>query len=110
VKPNIRIAPGQPTAVDIHVIHLPRGVKTPLSRPSNHITAWKAQLEGGASAVLDWRWPRPPSTILRQSCLVFRPEWVAAVYAGYTPARGTLSHVEYTINAALRRLGYAQYE
>jgi hypothetical protein len=31
VKPNIRIAPGQPTTVDIHVIHLPRGVKTPLS-------------------------------------------------------------------------------
>jgi hypothetical protein len=31
VKPNIRFAPGQPTTVDIHVIHLPRGVKTPLS-------------------------------------------------------------------------------
>lgn len=31
MKPNIRIAPGQPTTVDIHVIHLPRGVKTPLS-------------------------------------------------------------------------------
>jgi hypothetical protein len=31
VKPNIRIAPGQPTTVDIHVIHLPGGVKTPLS-------------------------------------------------------------------------------
>jgi putative transposase len=31
VKPNIRIAPSQPTTVDIHVIHLPRGVKTPLS-------------------------------------------------------------------------------
>jgi DHA1 family tetracycline resistance protein-like MFS transporter len=31
VKPNIRIARGQPTTVDIHVIHLPRGVKTPLS-------------------------------------------------------------------------------
>jgi hypothetical protein len=31
VKPNIRIARGQPTTVDIHVIHLPRGIKTPLS-------------------------------------------------------------------------------
>lgn len=31
MKPNIRIARGQPTTVDIHVIHLPRGVKTPLS-------------------------------------------------------------------------------
>jgi hypothetical protein len=30
VKPNIRIARGQPTTVDIHVIHLPRGIKTPL--------------------------------------------------------------------------------
>jgi|RhiMetStandDraft_8_1073273.scaffolds.fasta_scaffold856331_1 hypothetical protein len=29
MKPNIRIARGQPTTVDIHVI--PRGVKTPLS-------------------------------------------------------------------------------
>ena len=31
MKPNIRIARGQPTTVDIHVIHLPRGIKTPLS-------------------------------------------------------------------------------
>jgi hypothetical protein len=31
VKPNIRIARGQPLTVDIHVIRWPRGVKTPLS-------------------------------------------------------------------------------
>jgi hypothetical protein len=34
VKPNIRIARGQPTIVDIHAIHLPRGVRTAISRAS----------------------------------------------------------------------------
>jgi hypothetical protein len=38
VKPNIRIAPSQPTTVDIHVIHLPRGVKTPLSAQPSQST------------------------------------------------------------------------
>jgi hypothetical protein len=34
VKPNIRIARGQPTTIDIHAIHLPRGVRAAISRAS----------------------------------------------------------------------------
>jgi hypothetical protein len=37
VKPNIRIARGQPTTVDIHIIHLPRGIKTPLSAKRSYV-------------------------------------------------------------------------
>jgi hypothetical protein len=45
VKPNIRIARGQPTTVDIHVIHLPRGVKTPLSDDAQLLALLESKMD-----------------------------------------------------------------
>ena len=47
MKPNIRIAPGQLATVDIHVIHLPRGVKTPLSKKPQLTDAKGKALKAG---------------------------------------------------------------